>query len=90
MRGIEKMVDEDRYCVEVVTQISAVQAALDKVALGLLDQHARHCVVEGHGEGTPEELTDELMGAVGRPCGVAKHLTRTLYVVAVVPIVAAR
>ena len=66
VRGIEKMVTEDRYCVDVVTQIGAVQAALDKVALGLLDQHARHCVVEGHGEGTPEELTDELMGAVGR------------------------
>ena len=66
VRGIEKMVEEDRYCVDVVTQISAVQAALDKVALGLLDQHARHCVVDGHGEGTPEQLTDELMGAVGR------------------------
>jgi DNA-binding FrmR family transcriptional regulator len=66
VRGIEKMVTEDRYCVDVVTQISAVQAALDKVALGLLDQHARHCVVEGHATGTPEELTDELMGAVGR------------------------
>ena len=66
VRGIERMVEEDRYCVDVVTQISAIQAALDKVALGLLDQHARHCVVEGHGEGTPEELTDELMGAVAR------------------------
>src|SRR5215213_2896886 len=39
VRGIEKMVDEDRYCIDVLTQISAVQAALDKVALGLLDQH---------------------------------------------------
>ena len=66
VRGLERMVEDDRYCIDVVTQISAVQAALDKVALGLLDQHARHCVVEGHGEGKPEELTDELMGAVGR------------------------
>ncbi len=66
VRGVEKMVQDDRYCVDVVTQISAVQAALDKVALGLLDQHARHCVVEGRGDGTPAELTDELMGAVGR------------------------
>ena len=66
VRGIEKMVDEDRYCIDVITQIGAIQAALDKVALGLLDQHARHCVVEGHGKGTPQELTDELMGAVGR------------------------
>ncbi len=66
VRGIERMVEEDRYCIDVVTQISAIQAALDKVALGLLDQHARHCVVEGHGDATPEELTDELMGAVAR------------------------
>jgi DNA-binding FrmR family transcriptional regulator len=66
VRGIERMVEEDRYCVDVLTQISAIQAALDKVALGLLDQHARHCVVEGHGKGSPEELTDEMMGAVGR------------------------
>lgn len=66
VRGIEKMVNDDRYCVDIVTQIGAVQAALDKVALGLLDQHARHCVVGGHGTGSPEDLTDELMGAVGR------------------------
>jgi DNA-binding FrmR family transcriptional regulator len=66
VRGIERMVEEDRYCIDVLTQISAVQAALDKVALGLLDGHARHCVIEGHGEGEPEELTDELMAAVGR------------------------
>ena len=66
VRGLERMVEDDRYCIDVVTQISAVQAALDKVALGLLDQHARHCVVEGHGDGEPEELTDELMGAVAR------------------------
>ena len=66
VRGVEKMVAEARYCIDVLTQIGAIQAALDKVALGLLDQHARHCVVEGHGKGTPEELTGELMGAVGR------------------------
>jgi CsoR family transcriptional regulator, copper-sensing transcriptional repressor len=66
VRGVEKMVAEDRYCIDVVTQISAIQAALDKVALGLLDDHARHCIVEGHAEGSSEELTDELMGAVGR------------------------
>ena len=47
MRGIEGMVDDDRYCIDVLTQISAVQAALDKVALGLLDGHAQHCVVDG-------------------------------------------
>ena len=66
VRGIEKMVEEDRYCIDVLTQIAAVQAALDKVALGLLDGHARHCVLGGHGEGEPEELTDELMASVAR------------------------
>ncbi len=66
VRGIEKMVDEDRYCIDVLTQISAVQAALDKVALGLLDEHARHCVIGGAAEGSTEELTHELMAAVGR------------------------
>jgi len=66
VRGVEKMVEEDRYCIEVVTQISAIQAALDKVALGLLDDHARHCVVGGRASGSPDELTDELMAAVGR------------------------
>jgi DNA-binding FrmR family transcriptional regulator len=66
VRGIERMVDEDRYCIDVVTQIGAVQAALDKVALGLLDDHARHCVVGGAAPGDPDELTEELMGAVGR------------------------
>jgi CsoR family transcriptional regulator, copper-sensing transcriptional repressor len=66
IRGLQTMVDEDRYCIDILTQISAAQAALDKVALGLLDGHARHCVVEGHASGTPEELTDELMASVGR------------------------
>lgn len=66
VRGIARMVDDERYCIDVLTQISAIQAALDKVALGLLDGHARHCVVEGRAEGSPEELTDELMAAVGR------------------------
>ncbi|HWD70791.1 MAG TPA: metal-sensitive transcriptional regulator [Solirubrobacteraceae bacterium] len=63
--GIERMVSEDRYCVDVLTQISAVQAALDKVALGLLDDHAHHCVL-GAGDGEREQKTDELMTAVGR------------------------
>jgi CsoR family transcriptional regulator, copper-sensing transcriptional repressor len=66
VRGIEKMVVEDRYCIDVLTQIAAVQAALDKVALGLLDGHARHCVVGRHGDGEPQERTDELMAAVAR------------------------
>ena len=45
IRGIESMVEEDRYCIDVLTQIAAARAALDKVALGLLDDHAQHCVM---------------------------------------------
>jgi CsoR family transcriptional regulator, copper-sensing transcriptional repressor len=66
VRGVERMVDEERYCIDIVTQISAIQAALDKVALGLLDDHASHCIIGGAAESTPEELKDELMDAVGR------------------------
>jgi DNA-binding FrmR family transcriptional regulator len=66
VRGIQGMVQDDRYCIDVLTQISAVQAALDKVALGLLDDHTRHCVVGGAAEGTPDERTGEMMAAVGR------------------------
>jgi DNA-binding FrmR family transcriptional regulator len=67
VRGVSRMVEEDRYCIDVLTQISAIRAALDKVALGLLDDHARHCLV-GHGGGPtdPDEQVRELMGAVGR------------------------
>ena len=67
VRGVANMVGEDRYCIDVVTQINAVRAALDKVALGLVDGHVRHCLVGGHGGPTdPEEQAAELMGAVGR------------------------
>jgi DNA-binding FrmR family transcriptional regulator len=65
VRGVQGMVEEDRWCIDVITQISAIQAALDKVALGLLDEHARHCVM-GAADGERVERTDELMGAVGR------------------------
>ena len=65
VRGISGMVEDDRYCIEVLTQITAVQAALDKIALGLLDGHTRHCLV-GEGSTQPSNQADELMGAVGR------------------------
>jgi DNA-binding FrmR family transcriptional regulator len=63
--GIQRMVNEDRYCIDVLTQIAAVQAALDKVALGLLDDHAHHCVL-GAKPNDRVAKTDELMAAVGR------------------------
>jgi CsoR family transcriptional regulator, copper-sensing transcriptional repressor len=65
VRGVQNMVDEDRYCIEVLTQISAIQAALDKVALGLMDDHARHCVIDGPKD-LKEDRTEELMAAVAR------------------------
>ena len=65
VRGIERMVDDERYCIDVITQISAVQAALDKVALGLLDDHARHCMIGANADEQVDK-TDELMAAVGR------------------------
>src|SRR3981081_4559826 len=66
VRGIERMVDEERYCIDVLTQIAAVQAALDKVALGLLDDHAHHCVIGAQDLDERTAKTDELMSAVGR------------------------
>jgi DNA-binding FrmR family transcriptional regulator len=65
VRGIERMVEEDRYCIDVLTQISAVQAALDKVGLGLLDGHAHTCVI-GAEPGERDARTAEMMAAVGR------------------------
>lgn len=67
VRGVAGMVDDERYCIDVITQINAIQAALDKVSLGLLDGHVRHCLAgEGEGPGTPDAQADELMGSVGR------------------------
>jgi DNA-binding FrmR family transcriptional regulator len=65
VRGVERMVEENRYCIDVVTQVTAIQAALDKVALELLSDHAAHCVV-GAEAGEQEERTEELMAAVKR------------------------
>ncbi len=65
VRGVERMVEEERYCIDVVTQITAIEAALDKVALGLLEDHAQHCVI-GARPDRQEERTTELMAAVKR------------------------
>jgi DNA-binding FrmR family transcriptional regulator len=65
VRGVERMVEEERYCIDVVTQITAIEAALDKVALGLLEDHAQHCVIGAEAD-RQEERTTELMGAVKR------------------------
>ena len=66
VRGLARMVEDERYCIDILTQISAIQAALDKVALGLLDDHAKHCVVGASDAAKREERTEEMMAAVGR------------------------
>ena len=64
VRGVTRMVEEERYCIDVLTQIEAAQAALNKIALGLVDDHVRNCMRAG--EVASEEQVQELMGAVGR------------------------
>lgn len=67
VRGVAGMVKNERYCIDVLTQISAIQAALDKISLGLLDDHARHCMQGKSGAPSdPAAQVDELMSAVGR------------------------
>jgi len=61
VRGLQRMVEEERYCIDVVTQVSATSAALEGVALKVLEDHVRHCVLEGG-----EEKVGELMAAVER------------------------
>src|SRR5436309_6098175 len=65
VRGVQGMVAEDRYCIDVLTQIAAIQAALDKVALGLLDGHAHTCVI-GAQPDEQDARTEEMMAAIGR------------------------
>jgi len=64
VRGVTRMVEEDRYCIDVLTQIEAAEAALNKVALALVDDHVRNCMRGG--KGASEAQVQELMGAVGR------------------------
>ena len=54
VRGLRRMIDDDRYCIDVLTQIASVTAALDAVALGLVDEHLRHCVVDAASENGEE------------------------------------
>ena len=66
VRGVARMIDEDKYCVDVVTQVAAIQAALDKVSLGLLDGHIRGCVREEIQAGGGEAKVDELLQVMDR------------------------
>ena len=53
-RGLQRMVEEEQYCIDILTQVSAMTKALQSVALGLLDEHLSHCVVDAAREGGPE------------------------------------
>ena len=66
VRGIEKMVDEDRYCIDVLTQVNAARAALESVALQLLSDHTEHCVTEAIRSGGGRAKVRELNDAVER------------------------
>jgi DNA-binding FrmR family transcriptional regulator len=61
VRGLQNMIEEERYCIDILTQVAATRAALDGVALGVMEDHVRHCVREGG-----DEKIGELMGAVER------------------------
>jgi CsoR family transcriptional regulator, copper-sensing transcriptional repressor len=65
-RGLQKMVEEDRWCPDILQQIAAVTAALDKVALGLASGHVQHCMAMGEDPKRRDEMTEELMAAIGR------------------------
>jgi len=66
VRGIQKMVEEDRYCIDVLTQVNATRAALESVALMLLADHTQHCVTEAIRSGAGSEKVRELNEAVER------------------------
>lgn len=68
VRGLHRMVDEDTYCIDVLTQVTAVQSALKSVALALLDDHMQHCVLHAAQQGEEEamEKLDEVSAAVAR------------------------
>jgi CsoR family transcriptional regulator, copper-sensing transcriptional repressor len=69
VRGIERMVEDDRYCIDILTQISAVNTALESLAFKILDEHVRHCVAGALSSGDQADAqtkTEELLGAVHR------------------------
>jgi DNA-binding FrmR family transcriptional regulator len=69
VRGLQRMIDEETYCIDILTQLSSVSAALRAVGMGLLDGHVRHCVTESIAQGHGDEKVEELMAAVGRLAG---------------------
>lgn len=66
VRGLQRMVEEDQYCLDILTQVSSAVAALRAVGMGLLDDHVRHCVRESIEAGGGDDKVEELMAAVAR------------------------
>ena len=68
VRGIAKMIEDDKYCIDVLTQVSAATKALEAVALGLLDEHLKHCVTQAVAEGgqVADEKVAEASAAIAR------------------------
>lgn len=69
IRGLQRMVEEDTYCIDILTQLNSASAALKAVGIGLLDGHVRHCVRESIEQGQGDEKVEELMAAVIRLTG---------------------
>jgi CsoR family transcriptional regulator, copper-sensing transcriptional repressor len=69
VRGIQRMVDEDQYCIDILTQLNSVTAAAKAVGMGLLDEHVRHCVKDSIDQGKSDEKVEELLAAVARFSG---------------------
>ena len=69
VRGLQRMVESDEYCIDILTQLSSVNAALKAVGMGLLGDHVRHCVAGAIEQGSGDEKIEELMLAVGRLSG---------------------
>lgn len=69
VRGIQRMVDGDQYCIDILTQLNSVTAALKAVGMGLLDEHVRHCVKDSIDQGNSDEKVEELLAAVARFSG---------------------
>jgi CsoR family transcriptional regulator, copper-sensing transcriptional repressor len=68
IRGLQRMVEEDKYCIDILTQVAAATKALQAVALGLLEEHLGHCVVQAVGEGgdTATDKVKEASAAIAR------------------------
>jgi CsoR family transcriptional regulator, copper-sensing transcriptional repressor len=69
VRGLQRMVEEDKYCIDILTQVNSATAALRAVGLGLLDEHVRHCVKESIEQGAGDQKVEELLAAVARFAG---------------------